>query len=128
VILRIRSCARWFAAAWLIGQIAMVGITVGAIGALPARAVLAGHCECPGSPQTATCPMHGKSAAQSHHGNCAMRQASMPSIALLSTAANFPTVPQVAALEPPPAASPVHAVSLDVRTRSIPPEAPPPRG
>ena len=128
MILRIRSCARWLAAAWLIGQIAVVAITVGTIEALPARTVLAGHCECPGSPQTATCPMHGKSAAQSHHGNCAMRQASMPPIALLSTAANFPIVRQVAALEPASAASPVHVVSPDVRTRSIPPEAPPPRG
>jgi len=128
VLLRIRSWSRWLAAAWLVGQIAMVAMTVGAIEALPARTTLSGHCECPGNPETATCPMHGKRAPKSHHGDCAMRQSSMPPLALLSTSTNFPIVPRVSTLEPAPATSPVQVISLGVRDRSTRPEAPPPRG
>ena len=128
-MVRIRSRARWLAAAWLIAQIAMVAITVGALEALPTRTTLSGHCECPGSPETAMCPMHSKTAQAPHHGNCAMRQASAPSVALLSVATSFPLAPQVSTtVVPVQDSSPVHVSSLDIRDRSARPEAPPPRG
>jgi hypothetical protein len=127
-MLRIRSCARWLAAAWLVGQIAMVAITAGAIEALPARSTVPGHCECPGNPETATCPMHGKKAPKSPHHDCAIRQTSTPPVALLSASTNFPIVPRVRTFEPARATSPVQILALGVRDRSIRPEAPPPRG
>ena len=125
--MRIRSRARWLAAAWLVAQIAMVAMTVGALEALPTRTTLAGHCECPGSPETAMCPMHSKRAPTSHH-DCAMRQASAPSLALLSVTTNFPPAPQVSTVEPARGNSPIHVSTLDIRDRSARPEAPPPRG
>jgi hypothetical protein len=127
-MLRIRSCARWLAAAWLVGQIAMVAMTAGAIEALPARSTLSGHCECPGHPLTATCPMHGKKAPMSHHRDCAIRQTATPPVALLSASTNFPLVPRVQMFEPSRTTAPVQILSLGVRDRSTRPEAPPPRG
>ena len=128
VILRIRSRARALAAAWLVAQIAIIGITVGALEALPNRTTLSGHCACPGSPETATCPMHGKSAPKPHHGDCAMRQGSIPSVAMLSASTHFPIASPVATVEPARGDSPVAVTILDGRDRSARPEAPPPRG
>ena len=127
-MLRIRSRARWLAAAWLVAQIAMVAMTVSALEAMPTRTTLSGHCECPGSPETAMCPMHSKRTPVSSHHDCAMRQASAPSLALLSVTTNFPPAPQVSTVEPARGNSPIHVSTLDIRDRSARPEAPPPRG
>ena len=124
--MRIRSRARWLAAAWVVAQIAMIAMTVSALEAMPTRTTLSGHCECPGSPETAMCPMHSKRAPTSHH-DCAMRQSSAPSLALLSVTTNFPPAPQVSTVEPAEGTSPVHLSTLDVLDRSARPEAPPPR-
>jgi len=128
VLLRFRSRARWFAAAWLVAQLAMVAMTVGALEALPTRSTLSGHCECPGSPETATCPMHSRSAPPPHHRDCAMRQASTPSVALLSVSPCFPMAPQAVTLSPVQIHSPVYPSSAGGRDRAVRPEAPPPRG
>jgi hypothetical protein len=95
---------------------------------MPTRTTLSGHCECPGSPETAMCPMHSKRAPASSHHDCAMRQASSPSLALLSVSTNFPIAPQVSTVEPAQGISPVLVSTLDVLDRSARPEAPPPRG
>jgi hypothetical protein len=129
VLARIRRRSRWLAASWLFGQLAIAALTVATLDAIPTRTTAAGHCQCPGSPLTQTCPMHGRSAGAVHHDGapCAMRQCSTPDATMITVATGFVVVPQLPRFDVDPdsslaAAQPL-VLDLSARPEPYPPRA-----
>jgi len=124
-----RRCLPSLIAGWLVLQLC-TSVAAGAI--LQAASVSADDavCQCPGTTPGQKCPMHRSHGSQhddSDEKRCSMRNAGLSDVALFSCLASGAVPVVQAAVIAPDLTTPVSAVDLHVTSRSVLPDAPPPR-
>ena len=104
----------------------MAAITTGVLDARLVRAADAGPCDCPGTPETQTCPMHRPAPRAPGGGQCAMRHATPPA-SVIAVATGFTVAPLLQLSEAPRMSTALPPVQVLVHDRSDRPEEKPPR-